>query len=168
MTNTLGPIEDALFGSVNNIQRLSKQFPPTHEQARVLRDLFFERVEPFIAVLHRPDFEKAFQSCWDGTLPTHDPFEPLIYSIFSLTVRILPDEAAVTLFGQSKAETLADVSARARSEFLALKVATSRDLGVLQALLYWIVSHLLRCTPPLTDCRHICTKMQILAVQILC
>lgn len=134
------PPDDTLLGShdVSSPSLNASQFMPNPEQSAKLLDLFFERIEPFIGILHEPTFRRDSQLWNLGGVPHITEFGALLSAVYALTVHILPAETISSVFPGSAKETVADRFCAAARAVLALaNVMKTRSLLTFQALLYW-------------------------------
>ncbi|KAH8882404.1 hypothetical protein GQ53DRAFT_831536 [Thozetella sp. PMI_491] len=111
---------------------------PSIQQADVLCNLFFARVEPFIRILHEPTFRKEYRSLQLGKCSTPDEFEALLSAIYLLTILVTDKSMVQDIFGQPKAEVLCRSRRFAEASLSRIGFMRSRSMLSFQALLYHI------------------------------
>ncbi|ETN45625.1 uncharacterized protein HMPREF1541_09457 [Cyphellophora europaea CBS 101466] len=115
----------------------SYELMPTQEQRTLLLDYFFDKIEPFVGILHEPTFRSNCRLFWLGTMPQTSEFGALLSTVYALTVQILPSDAVTAIFSVPKKETVERFCTAARFGLAVAHVMTTRSLLVFQAFLYW-------------------------------
>lgn len=139
-TPSATPPDDTILGGhdVSSPMLNVSQFAPDPEQSVKLLDLFFERIEPFIGILHEPTFRRDSQLWNLGGVPHITEFGALLSAVYALTVHILPPETVSSIFPSSAKSTVGDrFCAAARAGLALASIMKTRSLLTFQALLYW-------------------------------
>lgn len=132
--------DDTLLGGqdVSSPMLNISQFMPDPEQSAKLLDLFFEKIEQFVGILHEPTFRRDSQLWTMGGVSHITEFGALLSAVYALTVHILPPETISAIFPSSTRTTVGDrFCAAARAGLAIANIMKSRSLLTFQALLYW-------------------------------
>ncbi|KAL9111274.1 MAG: hypothetical protein Q9227_004353 [Pyrenula ochraceoflavens] len=111
---------------------------PSLAQGTVLCNIFFQRVEPFIRVLHESSFKRERQQYLLGKSSSQSEFEALLYSVYALSVLSCPSELVNQVLGEDRSAALARYQAVTEAALRRIQFLRNRSLTSLQALLYYV------------------------------
>lgn len=128
-----------MFGFSSLATDLSALHPP-QARGELLVQTYFDNIDPFVRVLHKPRFTLELGQFQRQNLPNPGLFECLLFAVYSMALVSLKTEDTIRLFGEDRPTMVARYrfateQALARAQFL-----QSHEILPFQAFLLYIVS----------------------------
>lgn len=130
---------------------------PSLGQARVLMDLYLDRVDFIFKVLHRPTLKALFASYLDDPSTLSKSNEALLLAVFFSGITCITDEECAQHFARPKMDELAHYRIAAEKALANADYLNTTDMTTLQAFCIYLVSHLLLLQSVLANGRCICS-----------
>lgn len=121
----------------------SASLAPMHlsiDKQDVLVSFFYQIVDPFIKITHRPSFKSDLADFRAGTSQIEREFEALFFCIQLLTVMAMPSTLVQRTLGQDRKQLMAHFRVASEMALSRANVMQSRKIVIFQAILCYIVS----------------------------
>lgn len=112
---------------------------PTLTESNILCKLFFKSVNPFIRVLHEPQFGKELNQYRRGTFAFPQEFEALLFSIYTLTVNSLRPDIIEQTFSTPKNTLLTRLKYATQVALSKVDFFKTDKILTIKALLHYLV-----------------------------
>lgn len=106
-----------------------------------LCDIFFQRVNPLMKIIHKPTLEKYVPEASSGPFGLRSNMRALFFSIFVMAVVSLDADECMKRLGYDREQALRNFSQGARLTFLRMGFLSTNDLTTLQAFTLYLVCH---------------------------
>ncbi|KAJ4385346.1 hypothetical protein N0V85_008108 [Neurospora sp. IMI 360204] len=116
-----------------------------------LCDIFFQRVNPLMKIIHRPTLERyVAEASSSGPFVLRSNIRALFFSIFVMAIVSLDADECMKRLGYDREQALRDFSQGARLTFLRMGFLSTNDLTTLQAFTLYLTSLQGRFNPHVT------------------
>ncbi|KAH7632503.1 fungal-specific transcription factor domain-containing protein [Sordaria sp. MPI-SDFR-AT-0083] len=115
-----------------------------------LCDIFFQRVNPLMKIIHKPTLEKYVPEASSGPFGLRSNMRALFFSIFVMAVVSLDADECMKRLGYDREQALRNFSQGARLTFLRMGFLSTNDLTTLQAFTLYLTSLQGRFNPHVT------------------
>ncbi|SPO06952.1 uncharacterized protein DNG_09646 [Cephalotrichum gorgonifer] len=129
---------DLLLGDYASLSICDTYPEPVH--AFRLWQIFLERVNPLVKVIHAPSVQPHIVEAASGTWNVPPNYKPLLFAIFNMGVFSLNDSECRQMLGMSRESALKKFSAGVRAALMEAHFMSTYDLCILQALVLYLVS----------------------------
>ena len=124
----------------NGMEKLSNLLPPRHQTDHLI-NVYYERVDPIIRIIHRPTFNSMYLDFWNGAMPVErqSGFLSLLFAMLHGAVVSMDPVLAESVLGRDRLWGLnfyKEASQKALSEARFLE---SEEMITLQALTLLLV-----------------------------
>jgi hypothetical protein len=113
---------------------------PTLDESNALCRLFFERVHPFLGMIHQLLFQRELDKYRRGTFHLPEHFEALLFCLYLLTINSLRQDTVEEIFFASKEEVVERFTQSAQAALTRINFMRTEKVHGLGALLYYVVS----------------------------
>jgi len=133
---------DLLLGDYASMS-LDDAYP---EPVHVFRlwQIFLERVNPIIKIIHVPSIQPYVVEVASGNWNVPPNHQPLLFSIFNVAVFSLSDSESRQMLGMSRESALRKFSSGVRAALMKVNFMKTYDLYILQSLAFYLVCVCLR------------------------
>jgi hypothetical protein len=112
---------------------------PTLNESNALCRLFFERVHPFVSMIHQVLFQRELNRYRRGTYHLPEHFEALLLCLYLLTINSLRPDAVEEIFFTPKEEVIERFIQSAQAALTRIDFVRTEKVHGLGALLYYVV-----------------------------
>lgn len=116
------------------------ELQPTIKHSEYLVGAFFEKVDPFIKILHRPTFDKELAQYHRQSHYFQNKFGVLVCSIHAVALTVLRSDIVVAIFGEAKDVLLGRYQREVEKALARVGILQTRNVETYQGLLYCVVS----------------------------
>jgi hypothetical protein len=103
-----------------------------------LWQIFLERINPLLKVIHVPSMQPILGDAIGGVIPKD--IEPLIFAIYTITVACLTREECFSILGMSRDEAHQRYAEGVRRSLVRIGFMKKPSVTILQAMLFYLVS----------------------------
>lgn len=135
----LDPVSSAILNGLLPSTDLS-QSHPSYEMGMKLWEVYVERVNPLLKIVHKPTGLVMIQHATTNPSSIARSTEPLIFAIYHLAVKALTDEECIEQFGQFKEPLQAMYCDALRQAFVNASFLRSTDFQIAQAFVLFLIS----------------------------
>lgn len=130
---------DLLLGEYANLS-LADVYP---EPVHVFRlwQIFLERVNPLVKIIHVPSVQPHVVEAASGTWNVPPNYKPLLFAVFNMGVFAQSDAECRQTLGISREAALKKFSSGVRAALMEVNFMSTYDLVILQALVLYLVRH---------------------------
>ncbi|EAA29601.2 hypothetical protein GE21DRAFT_6969 [Neurospora crassa] len=115
-----------------------------------LCDIFFQRVNPLMKIIHRPTLERYVAEASSGPFGLRPNIRALFFSIFLMAIVSLDADECAQRLGYHREQALQDFAQGARLTFVRMGFLSTNDLTTLQAFTLYLTSLQGRSNPHAT------------------
>jgi hypothetical protein len=130
-----------LFGSQHRHANLTTLHPQPMDIVR-LWQMFLDNVNPLVNVIHAPTIQHQILETSTNLESVSKGMEALLFSIYLLAITSIDDVRCKEVFGEDRMLLLARYRFGAQQALLNAEFLRPSNLLVMQALLIYLVSHL--------------------------
>jgi hypothetical protein len=124
-----------------------KSSHPSPQGGNFLIDIFIEKVDPFVRILHKPTLLLQVNHFRRGILSGPEKFECLLFTVYSLALLAVDPQKCLDYLEEDRDTLLARYRQCVEHRLNDLRISTTHKLPSLQAYLL----HIVRPTHPVSD-----------------
>ncbi len=125
----------------NNFNGQLRDWHPSMPSLRSLRDIYVDRVDPLVKIMHMPTFWASVLQAVERREEVSKPIEALIFCFYFGTISILDEKECQKLFGESKRTLFAKYRAIARHTLKKAGLLSTSSPMTLRAFCVFLVCH---------------------------
>ena len=136
------PRSDTMFYNWMNPRQLGPL--PDHSNSRIILDNYWSCVHPVARVLHRPAFQRIWNSYWwnvQQSQETPKPFVALVYAVLFSGLVSMPEDLIYSQLGRDKASLVNYMLKNTEIALLQANWAGSTRMDTIQAAVIYLVSN---------------------------
>lgn len=128
-----------MLGDFSKRERLTNLYYPQQHVLEQLVEVFVDRVDPIIKILHVPTFVSTLKNAHGHPHEVTPSVEAVVLAFYLLTVALLKDDECFSMLGEQKQVLVMRYKAAARQGLVNANFLKSSNLMTLQAFVMFII-----------------------------